>query len=547
MRAATTPPLLARWWLLGRAALARSATAQGTGAATAAAAAPRRAASSAAAAVPSPNDADAADDANVAAADPLSAALAERRLAAQAAGTWKRERVIRGPQGRSVRVGDRDLLNFCANNYMGLCNHPRVVAAARDALGTHGFGLASVRFICGTTDLHVELERRLAGWLGAEDAVLFPSCFDANAGVFEALLGAEDAIVSDSLNHASIIDGARLCKARRFRYAHADVAALEEALGQAREAGARATVVVTDGVFSMDGAVAPLDRIVPAVRAAGGPGGGVYLMVDDCHASGFWGATGRGTAEACGLLDGGAGGGAGGGGGAGEAAATANATAATGTAAAVTAAAATSPATKAPPPPPPMMGGVDLLSSTLGKALGGATGGFVCGRADAVAALRQSARPYLFSNTLAPSVAAASLAVLDIVQGAEGDALRARLRRNAALFRGAMEEAGFSLGGGGRGGGGGGGNVGSDGAASSSSASPHPIVPVMLGDAALASEFARRMLDDRGIYVVAFSFPVVPRGRARIRVQLSAAHSEEDVKACAAAFAAVGRELGVVR
>jgi glycine C-acetyltransferase len=517
-----------------------------------------------------------------AAADPLGASLAARRSQAESAGTWKTERVVVGPQGAHVRVRStasptatqtRRLLNACANNYLGLANHPRVVAAAKGALDTHGFGLASVRFIVGTTDLHVELERRLSEWLGAEDCILFPSCFDANAGVFEALLSGgggggkesggksgggappssiSDAIISDTLNHASIIDGVRLCKARRYRFPHRDVEvglrqALEQAARDADEAAQAAsssssssscsTIVVTDGVFSMDGTVAPLDRIVPLIREFNGGGGGAagaeaaganegrrrraYLMVDDCHATGFWGATGRGTAEACGLLS-----------------------------------------------PQSTMGGVDLLSSTLGKALGGATGGFIAGRRDAVAQLRQSARPYLFSNTLAPSVAAASLEVLDIVQSDEGDALRRRLRENAVLFRRGMEELGFEIGGGvgageGGGGGGGGGGQGAragvgaqqqqqkerapDAAPDAATAAAHPIVPVMLGDASLASEFARRMLDDQGVYVVAFSYPVVPKGKARIRVQMSAAHSQEDVKGLVAAFAAVGREMGVLR
>jgi glycine C-acetyltransferase len=403
------------------------------------------------------------------------------------------------------RAPPRELLNACANNYLGLANHPRVVAAAKRALDTHGFGMASVRFIVGQTDLHVELEKRLASWLGAEDCILFPSCFDANAGAFEALLlSSNDAIISDTLNHASIIDGVRLCKARRYRFPHRDVEGLAQALEQAEQgrpdpAGApSSTIIVTDGVFSMDGSAAPLDRIVPLIQErrrqlqkqqeqAGGAPSGVVLFVDDCHASGFLGSTGRGTAEACGLLS-----------------------------------------------PASPMGGVDLLSSTLGKALGGATGGFVAGRADAVARLRQAARPYLFSNSVAPCVVAASLEVLDIVQGEEGDALRAALRRNAKLFRGEIEEAGFALAGGG-------------GGTNSAAHSPHPIVPVMLGDAALASEFARRMLDEQGVYVVAFSYPVVPKGQARIRVQLSAAHTEDDVKRLVAAFVAVGRDMGVLK
>ena len=378
----------------------------------------------------------------------------------RAAGTWKEERVIQSPQGAEIEVGGRKVLNFCANNYLGLSDHPGLLAAARATLDERGYGLSSVRFICGTQDRHRELERRLAVFFGFEDAILFSSCFDANGGVFEALLGEEDAIVSDSLNHASIIDGIRLAKARRFRYAHADLADLEAKLTEA--ADARLRMVVTDGVFSMDGDLARLDEICAIAERHR-----ALVLVDDSHASGFVGRTGRGTPEHFGV-----------------------------------------------------QGRVDIMTSTLGKALGGAAGGFVAGRKEVVDLLRQRARPYLFSNTVAPPIVGASLAALDLLEGSTG--LRDRLMENARRFREGMTAAGFHL-----------------------RPGFHPIAPIMLGDARLAVDFARDLLDE-GIYVVGFSFPVVPKGEARIRVQLSAAHTPEMVDKAVAAFVKVGRKRGVV-
>jgi glycine C-acetyltransferase len=388
--------------------------------------------------------------------DVFAATLEEIR----AAGTWKEERIIQSPQGAEIEVGGRRVLNFCANNYLGLSGHPRLLDAARAALDARGYGLSSVRFICGTQDLHRELERRLAAFFGFADAILFSSCFDANGGVFEALLSEQDAIVSDSLNHASIIDGIRLAKARRYRYAHADLADLESKLAEA--ADARIRLVVTDGVFSMDGDLARLDEICAIAdrhRA--------MVLVDDSHASGFVGRTGRGTPEHFGV-----------------------------------------------------QGRVDVLTSTLGKALGGAAGGFVAGPREVVDLLRQRARPYLFSNTLAPPIVGASLAALDLLEGSTE--LRDRLMENARRFREGMTAAGFQL-----------------------KPGFHPIAPIMLGDARLAVDLARDLLEE-GIYVVGFSFPVVPRGEARIRVQLSAAHTPEMVDRAVAAFVKVGRRRGVV-
>jgi glycine C-acetyltransferase len=392
-----------------------------------------------------------------AARDVLARALEEIR----AAGTWKEERIIQSPQGAEIEVGGRKVLNFCANNYLGLSDHPGLLDAARKALDGRGYGLSSVRFICGTQDLHRELERRLAAFFGFQDAILFSSCFDANGGVFEALLGEEDAIVSDALNHASIIDGIRLAKARRFRYAHADMADLEARLAEA--AGARLKLVVTDGVFSMDGDLARLDEICAIAERHR-----AMVLVDDSHASGFVGRTGRGTPEHFGV-----------------------------------------------------QGRVDVMTSTLGKALGGAAGGFVAGPREVVDLLRQRARPYLFSNTVAPPIVGATLAALDLIEGST--ALRDRLMANAGRFREGMTAAGFQL------------RPGS-----------HPIAPIMLGDARLAVDFARDLLDE-GIYVIGFSFPVVPRGEARIRVQLSAAHTPEMVDRAVAAFVKVGRRRGVIR
>jgi glycine C-acetyltransferase len=382
--------------------------------------------------------------------------------AIRAAGTWKDERILESPQGAVIRVSGREVVNFCANNYLGLSSHPAVLAGARRALDERGFGLSSVRFICGTQDLHRELEARLARFFGFEAAILFGSCFDANGGVFEALLGEEDAIVSDALNHASLIDGIRLCKARRYRYASANMDELAARLEEARAAGARLILVATDGVFSMDGHLAPLDRICDLADRFG-----ALVLVDDSHASGFMGRTGRGTPEELGV-----------------------------------------------------QGRVDVLTSTLGKALGGAAGGFVAARREVVDLLRQRARPYLFSNTLAPSIVGGTLAALNLLEGST--ALRDGLMANARAFREGMARAGFSL------------KPGS-----------HPIVPVMLGDARVAVDFARDLLDE-GIYVIGFSYPVVPQGQARIRVQLSAAHEPAHVERAVEAFTRVGRKRGVI-
>ena len=382
--------------------------------------------------------------------------------AIRTAGTYKQEHPLASPQGGRVLVDGREVLNFCANNYLGLSSHPAVLEGARRALDARGFGLSSVRFICGTQDLHLELEDALARFFGFEAAILFGSCFDANGGVFEALLGEEDAIVSDALNHASIIDGIRLCKARRLRYTSGDMAELEARLAEARAGGARLVMVATDGVFSMDGHVAPLDRICELARRHG-----ALVLVDDSHASGFVGRTGRGTPEHFGV-----------------------------------------------------QGEVDILTSTLGKALGGAAGGFVAARREVVELLRQRARPYLFSNALAPAIVGGSLAAVRLIEGST--ALRDRLMENARAFREAMTQAGFAV-----------------------KPGFHPIVPIMLGEARLAVEFANDLLEE-GIYVVGFSYPVVPQGQARIRVQLSAAHAPADVTRAVEAFAKVGRRRGVV-
>jgi glycine C-acetyltransferase len=383
----------------------------------------------------------------------LQDALAEIR----AAGLFKNERRISSAQSAHITTGGAEVLNFCANNYLGLANHPEIVSAAQGAMDDWGFGLASVRFICGTQELHIELEARVSAFLGTEDTILFSSCFDANGGVFETLFGAEDAIISDELNHASIIDGIRLCKAQRFRYSNRDLADLEAQLIAAQ--GARQRLIVTDGVFSMDGYLAPLREICDLAERYG-----ALVMVDDSHAVGFIGEHGRGTPELAGVED-----------------------------------------------------RVDFVTGTFGKALGGASGGYVSGHAEIIALLRQRARPYLFSNTVAPAVVAGSLAALDLV--ADGGSLRETLRTNAALFRRRMTEEGFDL-----------------------LPGEHPIIPVMFGDAALAARVADRMLAE-GVYVTAFSYPVVPHGKARIRVQLSAAHTVEDVESCVRAFvAAVGGE-----
>src|SRR5882672_6986926 len=383
----------------------------------------------------------------------------------EAAGLWKHERTITSPQAAHIRVGspagqDHDVVNFCANNYLGLSSHPRVIAAARKALDDRGYGLSSVRFICGTQDRHKDLEAAISKFLGTDDTILYSSCFDANGGLFETVLGEQDAIISDTLNHASIIDGIRLCKAERLRYEHDDLADLEAKLVAA--AGKRLRLIATDGVFSMDGDIARLDAICELAERHG-----ALVMVDDSHATGFVGRTGRGSPELRGCMD-----------------------------------------------------RIDLFTSTLGKALGGASGGFTSGRREVIDLLRNRSRPYLFSNTLAPPVVAGSLAALALVS--ESTALRDKLEANTKRFRDGMTRAGLSI-----------------------RPGTHPITPVMLGDAKLAVEMARRLLE-HGIYVIGFSYPVVPKGQARIRVQLSAAHSEDDVDRALAAFAAVGRELGVV-
>ncbi len=381
----------------------------------------------------------------------------------ETAGLYKHERVIDSPQSAEIHVaGGGTVLNFCANNYLGLANHPDILAAAQEAIAAHGYGMASVRFICGTQDVHRELEQRIARFLGTEDAILYGSCFDANGGLFETLLGEEDAVISDALNHASIIDGVRLSKAKRFRYANNDMTDLETQLKAAAADGARYKLIATDGVFSMDGIVANLKGVSDLAEKYG-----AMVMVDDSHAVGFVGAKGRGTPEHCGVL-----------------------------------------------------GRVDILTGTLGKALGGASGGYTAGPREVIAWLRNRSRPYLFSNTLMPAIAGASLKVLDLLEA--GDALRAKLANNAERFRREMTELGFKLAGAG-----------------------HPIIPVMLGDAALAQEMANRLLTE-GIYVIGFSFPVVPRGQARIRTQMSAAHDPRHIERAVAAFAKVGRDLGVI-
>jgi glycine C-acetyltransferase len=382
----------------------------------------------------------------------------------RAAGLWKDERVIASPQGPAVRLADgREVLVFCANNYLGLSSHPDVIAAAHRALDSHGFGMSSVRFICGTQDIHKTLERKIAAFLGTEDTILYAACFDANGGVFEPLLGEQDAIVSDALNHASIIDGIRLCKAQRWRYAHGDMADLERCLREAREKGCRRVLVVTDGVFSMDGHVADLKSICDLAQRFE-----AMTMVDDCHATGFVGRTGRGTPEHCGVS-----------------------------------------------------GRIDIVTGTLGKALGGALGGFTSGRREIIELLRQRSRPYLFSNTLPPAVVGASIAVFDLLSSTT--ALRDRLESGTRRFRDRMTAAGFEI-----------------------EPGWHPIVPIMLFDEKVAHEMARRLLEE-GIYVIGFSFPVVPRGQARIRVQLSAAHEDTHIDRAVEAFTRVGHALGVLK
>lgn len=378
-------------------------------------------------------------------------------------GLYKVERVITTQQQADIATQSGDhVINFCANNYLGLANHPALIAAAKEGLDSHGFGMASVRFICGTQDIHKALEAKISQFLGTEDTILYPSCFDANGGLFETLLGPEDAIVSDSLNHASIIDGVRLSKAMRYRYANNDMAALEEQLKQARADGARFILIATDGVFSMDGIIANLKGVCDLADQYD-----AMVMVDDCHATGFLGENGRGSHEYCDVL-----------------------------------------------------GRVDLITGTLGKALGGASGGYTSGSKAAIEWLRQRSRPYLFSNSVAPPIVAASLKVFDMM--ADGHELRAQLWRNAEHFRRRMSDAGFTL-------------AGKD----------HAIIPVMLGDAKLANQMADKLLE-KGIYVIGFSYPVVPKGQARIRTQMSAGHTLEHVDKAVDAFIEVGRELGVI-
>jgi len=395
----------------------------------------------------------------------MKSALIERLRAELAGlkeqGLFKSERILAGPQGGVVRTGDRDVINLCANNYLGLANHPAVREAAHRAIDRFGYGMASVRFICGTQSVHKQLEEALSRFLGTEDTILYSSCFDANGGLFETLLDEKDAIISDALNHASIIDGIRLCKAQRHRYANNDMAELEKCLKDAQ--GARTRLIATDGVFSMDGIIANLRGICDLAERYD-----ALVMVDDSHATGFMGARGRGTPEHCGVMD-----------------------------------------------------RVDILTSTLGKALGGASGGYISARKEIVGWLRQRSRPYLFSNSIPPVVAAVSVRVLDLLEHSPD--LRTRLFENTSFFRAGLERAGFSLKGG-----------------------EHPIIPVMLGDAVLAGRMAEMLLQ-RGVYVIGFSYPVVHKGQARIRTQMSAALTREQLERAVAAFIEVGRELGVIK
>ena len=379
-------------------------------------------------------------------------------------GLFKAERIITSPQSAQIELADgRTVLNFCANNYLGLADHPDIIAAAKDALDSHGFGMASVRFICGTQDLHKQLEQTIARFFGTQDTILYAACFDANGGLFEPLLDENDAIISDALNHASIIDGVRLCKARRYRYANCDMADLEKQLQQARADGARTILVTTDGVFSMDGFIAPLDGITALAKKYD-----ALVHIDECHATGFLGATGRGSAEVKGVMD-----------------------------------------------------RIDIFTGTLGKAMGGALGGFTTARAEVIELLRQRSRPYLFSNSLPPHVVAAGIKAFDMLASA-GD-LRVRLQENTAYFRERMAAAGFDI-----------------------KPGTHPICPVMLYDAPLAQKFAQRLLEE-GIYAIGFFFPVVPQGQARIRTQMSAAHTRRHLDQAIDAFTRIGRELGVIR
>ncbi|MFD1000553.1 glycine C-acetyltransferase [Ohtaekwangia kribbensis] len=380
------------------------------------------------------------------------------------AGLFKRERIITTPQGADIKTNDnKEVVNFCANNYLGLSSHPRVIDAAKRAIDTHGFGMSSVRFICGTQDIHKELEQKISEFLGTEDTILYAAAFDANGGVFEPLFGAEDAIISDELNHASIIDGVRLCKSMRYRYKHNDMADLDKQLQDAKAAGAKQIVIVTDGAFSMDGTIAQLDKICDLADRYE-----ALVMTDECHSSGFIGKTGRGVPEYRGVT-----------------------------------------------------GRVDIITGTLGKALGGASGGFTSGRKEIIEMLRQRSRPYLFSNTLAPSIVGASIEVFNMLS--ETTTLRDKLEQNTKYFRAEMTKAGFDI-----------------------KPGEHPIVPIMLYEAPLAQKFADRLLE-KGIYVIGFFYPVVAKGQARIRVQISAGHDKHHLDKAIQAFTEVGRELGVLK
>lgn len=394
--------------------------------------------------------------------DTLKPHLQKELAGIKEAGLFKNERVISSPQAADITLNTgENVINFCANNYLGLSAHPMVIEAAKNAIDSHGYGLSSVRFICGTQDIHKTLEQKISEFLGTEDTILYAAAFDANGGVFEPILGKEDAIISDTLNHASIIDGVRLCKAARFRYKHNDMEDLERCLIESQNANNR--IIVTDGVFSMDGTIAQLDKIVALAEKYE-----ALIMIDECHASGFMGKTGRGTHEHCGV-----------------------------------------------------MGKIDIITGTLGKALGGASGGFTSGRKEIIDMLRQRSRPYLFSNTVAPSIVGASIAVLDMLR--ETTDLRDTLEDNTNYFRGKMTEAGFDI-----------------------KPGTHPIVPIMLYDAKLSQDFANKLLEE-GIYVIGFYFPVVPQGQARIRVQVSAGHERHHLDKAISAFVKVGRELGVIK
>ena len=380
------------------------------------------------------------------------------------AGLYKNERVISTPQGADIKTVDgKEVINFCANNYLGLSSHPKVIEAAKAAIDSHGYGMSSVRFICGTQDIHKELEKKISEFLGTEDTILYAAAFDANGGVFEPLLGEKDAIISDALNHASIIDGVRLCKAMRYRYSNSDMADLEKQLKDADEAGAQQKIIVTDGVFSMDGNIAQLDKICDLADKYG-----ALVMSDECHSTGFMGKTGRGVHEYRGV-----------------------------------------------------MGRIDIITGTLGKALGGASGGFTSGRKEIIELLRQRSRPYLFSNTVAPSIVGASIAVMNMLS--ETTELRDKLMENTKYFREKMTEAGFDI-----------------------KPGIHPITPIMLYDAVLSQQFAEKLLE-KGIYVIGFYYPVVPKGQARIRVQVSAAHEKHHLDKAITAFTEVGKELGVIK